>query len=112
MITRSHLHRMLQRIRFWINPSWCGDFADHDDHPHDKNRLCVFNPDTNDIVDFLRHDESELEALVRLERRAPNLIVLPVHEALQHRAMQASARPQNLLGTESVAQLQVTDPQT
>jgi hypothetical protein len=103
---------MLQRIRFWINPSWRGDFADHDDHPRDKNRLCVFNPDTNDIVDFLRHDESELEALVRLERRAPNLIVLPVHQALQHRAMQASARPQNLLGTESVAQLQVTDPQT
>lgn len=47
------------------------------------NRLCVFDPTTNDVVDFLRRDESEVEALIRLAPRSLDLIVLPLAEALQ-----------------------------
>lgn len=56
-----------------------------------KDRLCVFDPSTNTILDLLRADESEEQALVRLDQSGFDLVVLPLREAW-HRHKLAAKR--------------------
>ncbi len=56
------------------------------------SRPCVFDPATNKVVDFLRRDESEVEALIRLAPHGFDLMVLPLGEAWRrHEAAAGSA---------------------
>ena len=57
------------------------------------DRLCIFDPTTNRIVDLLRRDESEVEALLRLAQHGLDLIVLPLAEAWQRHELAARRRP-------------------
>jgi hypothetical protein len=47
--------------------------------------LCLFDPSTNAVVDLLRPREGEAAALLRLAPFDPQLIVLPLREALRRR---------------------------
>ena len=57
------------------------------------SRPCVFNPMTNNIVDLLRPNESEVEALLRLAPDGFDLIVLPLDEARRRHENAAKRRP-------------------
>ena len=55
-------------------------------------QFCVFDPTTLAVVDLVRPNESEVEALLRLAQHEPGLVVLPLSEALRRRNA-AAPRP-------------------
>ena len=57
------------------------------------SQSCVFDPTTNEVVDLLRRNESEVEALVRLAPYGLHLVVLPLDEARRRREAAARRPP-------------------